>query len=353
MLIATTVIEVGVDVPNSTLMVIENAERFGMAQLHQLRGRVGRGNKASACVLIASKDPETLDESSIARLKGVASTNDGFALAEKDLALRGIGDLFGTRQSGLPPFRVADLAKDTELLLLARSDAAAWIARSPTLARFEESLLKRRLLKQYGATFGSAMLAERVCPVLSTPDSNPPRRDSPRPSPRVVHWSAGGEPWSGHERDCDIALARAHPRGRRSTDHPRVAELTRHHPETVRRYLSGQSPSVEFVAALCVALRVNAQWMLTGRGPMLSDDIRTERSAAPTRANCWARSPRRWNPSSRGSSASRCTCRRWRRGCALRSPSRDLPVLRLLARGPPGLRRRPRGVVVFRCWRSC
>ncbi|MDX2017820.1 MAG: ATP-dependent DNA helicase RecG [Planctomycetota bacterium] len=153
-LVATTVIEVGVDVPNSTLMVIENAERFGMAQLHQLRGRVGRGSKASACVLIASKDPETLDETSIARLKGVASTNDGFALAEKDLALRGIGDLFGTRQSGLPPFRVADLAKDTELLLLARSDAAAWIARSPTLARFEESLLKRRLLKQYGATFG-------------------------------------------------------------------------------------------------------------------------------------------------------------------------------------------------------
>jgi ATP-dependent DNA helicase RecG len=153
-LVATTVIEVGVDVPNATLMVIENAERFGMAQLHQLRGRVGRGSKASACVLIASKDPDTLDETSLARLKGVASTNDGFALAEKDLALRGIGDLFGTRQSGLPPFRVADLAKDTDLLLLARSDAAAWIARSPTLGRVEETLLKRRLLKQYGATFG-------------------------------------------------------------------------------------------------------------------------------------------------------------------------------------------------------
>ncbi|CAG1000329.1 ATP-dependent DNA helicase RecG [Phycisphaerales bacterium] len=151
-LVATTVIEVGVDVPNATAMVIEQADRFGLAQMHQLRGRVGRGPAASACFLIA--DPTT-DEAQ-ARLRVVAATSDGFILAEKDLELRGPGELFGVRQSGLPPFKVADLMRDRELLDMARRDAAEWVKRSPDLKAPEETLLRRRLMKQYGAALGLA-----------------------------------------------------------------------------------------------------------------------------------------------------------------------------------------------------
>ncbi|MFQ5676454.1 MAG: ATP-dependent DNA helicase RecG, partial [bacterium] len=119
-LVSTTVIEVGVDVPNATIMVIENAERFGLPQLHQLRGRVGRGEKASYCFLIAtypiSKDAKT-------RLTTLAETNDGFKIAEVDLKLRGPGEFFGTRQHGLPELRIADLVKDAALLLKARDEA--------------------------------------------------------------------------------------------------------------------------------------------------------------------------------------------------------------------------------------
>ncbi|MBM4108215.1 MAG: ATP-dependent DNA helicase RecG [Phycisphaerae bacterium] len=149
-LVATTVIEVGVDVPNATNMIVEHADRFGLAQLHQLRGRVGRGEKASACVLIA--DPTTEDAQD--RLKVMERVSDGFALAERDLEIRGPGELFGTRQSGLPPFKVADLRQDLGLLTAARRDAAAWIDASPGLSHPQERLLLRRLVKTYGASLG-------------------------------------------------------------------------------------------------------------------------------------------------------------------------------------------------------
>jgi ATP-dependent DNA helicase RecG len=113
LLVATTVIEVGVDVPNATLMVIENAERMGLAQLHQLRGRVGRGAHESDCVLLYG-DP--LSEVARARLKAIRETNDGFEIARRDLELRGQGELLGTRQTGLADMRVADLMRDSDLL---------------------------------------------------------------------------------------------------------------------------------------------------------------------------------------------------------------------------------------------
>jgi ATP-dependent DNA helicase RecG len=149
-LIATTVIEVGVDVPNATIMIVEDADRFGLAQLHQLRGRVGRGDKPSACVLIG--DPTTDDGRK--RLDAMAGTTSGFVLAEKDFEIRGPGELFGTRQSGLPPFLVADLSRDLELLEMARRDAAAWIGRSPALGEAGETTLRRRLMKRYGESLG-------------------------------------------------------------------------------------------------------------------------------------------------------------------------------------------------------
>ena len=125
-LVSTTVIEVGVDVPNATLMIIEHAERFGLAQLHQLRGRVGRGAAQSYCILIAY----ALAEGSVAleRLQTLCHTQDGFEIAQKDLELRGPGEIFGTRQAGLPEFTVADLARDGELLSLARQEALSLVA---------------------------------------------------------------------------------------------------------------------------------------------------------------------------------------------------------------------------------
>jgi len=149
-LVATTVIEVGVDVPGATVMVIEHAERFGLAQLHQLRGRVGRGKKASACILVG--DPTTPEAEQ--RLRAVVDSNDGFALAERDLEIRGPGEVFGTRQSGVPAFKVADLSRDVELLAMARRDADEWIGRSPRLDRPEERLILRRLLKAHGTWLG-------------------------------------------------------------------------------------------------------------------------------------------------------------------------------------------------------
>ncbi|MEM0983082.1 MAG: ATP-dependent DNA helicase RecG [Planctomycetota bacterium] len=151
-LVATTVIEVGVDVPEATVIVIESAERFGLAQLHQLRGRVGRGEKASVCVLIG--EPTT--EEGRARLEAMVASSSGFELAEKDLQIRGPGELFGSRQSGLPPLKVADLFRDRQLLEMARRDAAAWIDRSPELRGDTESLVRRRVLKLYGEAFGLA-----------------------------------------------------------------------------------------------------------------------------------------------------------------------------------------------------
>ena len=124
-LVATTVIEVGIDVPNATVMVIEQAERFGLAQLHQLRGRVGRGAAQSHCVLVHASRPS---ETARARLRALAETTDGFEIAERDLELRGPGDFFGTRQSGVPLFRVGDLLRDHRLMEEARRTAAAWLA---------------------------------------------------------------------------------------------------------------------------------------------------------------------------------------------------------------------------------
>jgi ATP-dependent DNA helicase RecG len=129
-LVATTVIEVGVDVPEATIMVVEHAERFGLAQLHQLRGRVGRGAKPSACLLLY-KQP--LGETAKARLATLRDTNDGFVIAEEDLRLRGPGELLGTRQSGLPEFRLADLAAHAELLAVARDDSRLMLERDPLL----------------------------------------------------------------------------------------------------------------------------------------------------------------------------------------------------------------------------
>jgi ATP-dependent DNA helicase RecG len=129
-LVATTVIEVGVDVPAATVMIIEHAERFGLAQLHQLRGRVGRGTAKSTCLLLYA---QPLGETAKARLAIMRETEDGFRIAEEDLKLRGAGELLGTRQSGLPDMRLADLAVHGELLQAARDDARLVIERDPDL----------------------------------------------------------------------------------------------------------------------------------------------------------------------------------------------------------------------------
>ena len=149
-LVTTTVIEVGVDVPNASIMVIEHAQRFGLAQLHQLRGRIARATRKSLCVLLAdSPTPEAE-----ARLDAIASTTDGFLIAEKDLEIRGPGELFGAKQSGIPPFRVTELPRDMELLQLARRDAIAWVRENPTLSGDRDALLRQRLLKAYGKALG-------------------------------------------------------------------------------------------------------------------------------------------------------------------------------------------------------
>jgi ATP-dependent DNA helicase RecG len=135
-LVSTTVIEVGVDVPNASLMVIEHAERFGLSQLHQLRGRVGRGAAASACVLLYSTgDGPRLGETARARLKAMAETQDGFEIARRDLDIRGPGEFLGARQSGAPLLRFADLATDVELLAWARESAPLMLDRYNTLAQ--------------------------------------------------------------------------------------------------------------------------------------------------------------------------------------------------------------------------
>ena len=140
-MVATTVIEVGVDVPNATLMVIEDADRFGLSQLHQLRGRVGRGRAKSYCILTThNRNPETVQ-----RLKALCKTTDGFKIAEEDLKLRGPGDFFGSRQSGLPAFRVADLSFDLGTLKDAQAASAEWIDNSGTSDAPEAAALRQRI----------------------------------------------------------------------------------------------------------------------------------------------------------------------------------------------------------------
>ena len=144
-LVATTVIEVGVDVPNATLMVIEDADRFGLSQLHQLRGRVGRGREKAWCILLSSnRNQETRQ-----RLKALCATNDGFQIAEKDLELRGPGDFFGRRQHGLPQLRVADLAGDTRVLYEAREAARALLEEDPALERPEHAPVRARVRRLF------------------------------------------------------------------------------------------------------------------------------------------------------------------------------------------------------------
>ncbi len=140
-LISTTVIEVGVDVPNATFMLVQDANRFGLAQLHQLRGRVGRGKHASRCVFMG----DTRSQESAKRLRAIAKLSDGFEVAEEDLQIRGPGDYYGLRQSGFPEFKVADLLRDQDLLALARKDCQAILEADPDLLAPEHSLLKNAL----------------------------------------------------------------------------------------------------------------------------------------------------------------------------------------------------------------
>ena len=140
-LVSTTVIEVGVDVPNAAVMVVENAERFGLSQLHQLRGRVGRGEHKSYCVLVTSSRSEV----SRARLKAMTDTTDGFKIAEEDLKLRGPGDFFGNRQHGLPQLRIADLAGDMRLLSQAQEAAREVLTRDPQLTNLEHRTVRERI----------------------------------------------------------------------------------------------------------------------------------------------------------------------------------------------------------------
>jgi ATP-dependent DNA helicase RecG len=147
-LVATTVVEVGVDVPNATVMVIEHAERFGMAQLHQLRGRVGRGAEQSYCVLVTGRMNDVARE----RIRTLVDSNDGFHIAEMDMRLRGPGEFFGTRQSGLPALRIGNIVRDADILELARSEAAAFVEHPPAEQEMRRAVeyLRDHWQRRYG-----------------------------------------------------------------------------------------------------------------------------------------------------------------------------------------------------------
>ena len=149
-MVATTVIEVGVDVPNATLMVIEDADRFGLSQLHQLRGRVGRGPHKSYCILVSDNDSEEVR----ARLKIMSKTNDGFRISEEDLRLRGPGDFFGARQHGLPEMHVADLGADVDVLQRAQEESRRILALDPELKLPEHKALREKVDRLYEANSG-------------------------------------------------------------------------------------------------------------------------------------------------------------------------------------------------------
>jgi ATP-dependent DNA helicase RecG len=146
-LVSTTVIEVGIDIPNATVMIIEHAERFGLSQLHQLRGRVGRGSARGYCLLINRAPRNPLAQQ---RLSAMEQENDGFKIAEADLSMRGPGEFLGTRQSGLGDFRLANLMRDAKILMEARKEAQAWLERDPALNSPESSRLREILLARWG-----------------------------------------------------------------------------------------------------------------------------------------------------------------------------------------------------------
>ena len=148
-LVATTVIEVGIDIPDASVMVIEHAERFGLSQLHQLRGRVGRGTKQSYCVLVG--DPRT--EDGFKRLAIMAETQDGFKISEADLEIRGPGEFMGTKQHGLPEFKMANILKDKQLLELAREAAFSLISESYGTNTAKKEQLILMIKQKYGASF--------------------------------------------------------------------------------------------------------------------------------------------------------------------------------------------------------
>jgi ATP-dependent DNA helicase RecG len=160
-LVATSVMEVGVDVPNASCMVIEQAERFGLASLHQLRGRVGRGPRQSYAFLVYG---ESLSEAAAARLNAVLASADGFALAEEDLRLRGPGEFLGSRQSGALRLGVAELARDWEICLAARSDALELAAGDPGLVRPENGLVREVLAIRSAAGPGEGRHPCRAAP---------------------------------------------------------------------------------------------------------------------------------------------------------------------------------------------
>jgi ATP-dependent DNA helicase RecG len=151
-MVSTTVIEVGVNVPNATVMVIENAEKFGLSQLHQLRGRVGRGAEKSFCILLT---PNKLTKDARERIKTMTSTNNGFEIADKDLELRGPGDIEGTRQSGSMQLKLADLIKDRDILELAKRAAEDLVEKDPELIMPENLRLKEYLNTLQGNTLWS------------------------------------------------------------------------------------------------------------------------------------------------------------------------------------------------------
>jgi ATP-dependent DNA helicase RecG len=141
-MVATTVIEVGVNVPNASVMVIESAERFGLSQLHQLRGRVGRGSDQSYCILMSGTK---MSQEGKTRLETMVNTNDGFEIAEVDLRLRGPGNLMGTQQSGVLKLKIADIIKDNKLLKVARDSANQILKKDPNLEKAENQIIKRTL----------------------------------------------------------------------------------------------------------------------------------------------------------------------------------------------------------------
>jgi ATP-dependent DNA helicase RecG len=150
-LISTTVIEVGVDVPNASVMLIENAERFGLAQLHQLRGRIGRSEHKSYCIMLsAEKSPET-----VAKLAVLEKTSDGFAVAEADWEMRGPGDLLGTAQSGLPALKLGNLKADAPIMREARAAALAILEADPRLEAPDNQRFRRLIVEERGRTFSN------------------------------------------------------------------------------------------------------------------------------------------------------------------------------------------------------